>query len=92
MALNLRADLVPLPYTQGDATSNKDALVLYLYNELLKLRRTIADLTEAVPQAADAEPPSPRRGTVRFCVSPWDPLGTSFEGYVVYDGAAWVAL
>jgi len=90
MAINPRADLIPLPYIPGDVVSND--LVKFLYLELIRLRQTVDGLTEGLPQVADAPPVSPRRGTIRFALAPWDPLGTAFEGYVVFDGSAWVAL
>ena len=99
MSINARTDLIPLPYTQGDipsaatgAASDEKATIRFLVDELDKLKRTVADLIEASPQVADDAPPSPRKGTIRYAVAPWDPLGTAFSGYVVYTGSAWAAL
>lgn len=69
-----------------------DPLTRYLLEELKRMQATINQLAQASPVVADAEPDEPRRGMVRFAIAPWDPLGTSFEGYVVYNGTAWVAL
>jgi hypothetical protein len=69
-----------------------DPVTKYLLDELKRMQSTINQLAQATPVVANREPPSPRRGMVRYAIAPWDPLGTAAEGYVVYDGTAWVAL
>ena len=96
MALNARADMVPPEYAPSPPpfTGNPDdETVRYLVEELDTLKATLAEVIQGLPQVTNKAPTNPRRGMIRFCVSPWDPLGTSFEGYVVYGNAGtWVAL
>lgn len=93
--LDVTVDQIVRPYTPKPLPiigKPFDATTKYLLDELKRMQSTINQLVQASPIAADTEPASPRRGMVRYAVAPWDPLGTSFEGYVVYDGTAWTAL
>jgi hypothetical protein len=69
-----------------------DFLGNYIQEELRELEASIRSLTDASVQVTDREPESPRRGMVRYAVSPWNPLGNSYTGLVVYNGTAWVAV
>ena len=81
------------PYTLSDPPTHLDPeIVEYLYEELRRLQVTVDHLTEAAPQATNKEPDSPRKGTIRWNLSPWNPLGDGSEGYVQYDGTAWIPL
>jgi hypothetical protein len=81
------------PYTLSDPPVGLDQeIVEYLYEELRRLQMTIEHLTEAAPQATDKVPDSPRAGTIRWNVQPWDPLTDGLEGFVQYNGSAWAAL
>jgi hypothetical protein len=95
MSISIKSDQVVQSYSPKPLpTIGKpfDPLTRYLLEELKRMQTIINQLAQASPVVADAEPPEPRRGMVRFAIAPWDPLGTSFEGYVVYNGTAWAAL
>jgi len=70
--------------------SLEDDLKRYIQDELQQLERSISTLVSSSVQVADNPPDSPRKGMLRFNVSPWDPLGDASEGLVVYNGTAWV--
>ncbi len=95
MSLSIKADQIvqafgakPLP----NIGRPLDPLTRHLLDELKRVQTTLSNIIQAAVVVADAEPDSPRRGMVRYCVSPWDPLGTAFQGLVVYNGSAWVAV
>ena len=95
MALNARVDMVPLKYAPSPPpfTGNPDdETVRFLIEELDLIKAILAEVVQGLPQVADTAPESPRRGMIRFCIAPWDPLGTTAQTYVKYDGTAWVAL
>jgi hypothetical protein len=88
-----RVDLEIDPYVLTDlpiAMDEED--VVWLYEEFRMLQKTVEHLVEAAPQATNKEPDLPRRGTIRFNLDPWNPLGDGLEGYCMYDGSAWVAI
>ncbi len=62
-----------------------------LGNEFQNIERTLSSVTEATILLADAEPPTKRRGMVRYAVSPWIPV-SGHSGLVVYDGTSWAAV
>lgn len=95
MALNIKSDQViqntarkPLPTIRKEF----DPITRYLLDEIGRMQTVINQLSQAATVVADTAPTDPRKGTVRYAVSPWDPLGTGFTGLVVYDGTAWVAV
>lgn len=65
---------------------------LYLTDELDDIERSIGSLTRFVPQVTDVEPSELYRGLIRYCKSPWDPIGSGYEGLVTYDGTSWTRL
>jgi microcystin-dependent protein len=92
MALNKKTDQVfvgsspkPLPITGKPF----DPISRYLLDELKRQQSLINQLSQAIVVTADAEPASPRQGMVRRAISPWDPLGTGYEGLVEFDGTNW---
>ena len=90
---NSKVELEVEPFVLSDSPVSEDeGFGLWLLEELRRLQLTVDHLTEAAPQVADREPDSPRKGTIRWNVSPWDPLGDGTEGYVQYDGTAWIPL
>lgn len=69
-----------------------EALRQYLIDEFQQIENVLRDTSDAHIQVADAEPDSPRKGTVRYSVLPWNPLGNNYQGLVVYNGTSWVAV
>lgn len=92
MAINDKVDLVLQRYARQPFPTIPEALDRYLQDELRRLETAIQSLSEASIQATDEPPANPRKGTVRFALSPWDPLGNGTLGLVVYNGTAWVAV
>lgn len=68
-----------------------DALRLYVEEELRRLERSVNSLVYAAPQVAISEPDKKSKGLIRYAKSPWNPLGTG-NGWVYWNGSAWVAL
>ena len=62
----------------------------YLQEELREVEATLNSLGDASIQVADSPPAAPRKGMMRYAVSPWNPLSNGFSGLVVYNGNAWV--
>lgn len=91
MALDRRKDAIPLPYRSPSSFYGAN-LPQVLTEELRRLQSTVDELNLMVPQVAEAEPLSPRRGYVRRAIaSGWDPLSLGGEYWVQFDGSDWVA-
>lgn len=78
-------------YTRGRAPFNKDDTHLYVVQETQRVEQTISQLANAAIQVTDVSPVKPRKGMVRYAVSPWNPLGTG-DGLCYWTGSAWSSL
>ena len=87
--VNDRTDAVVYPYTRRQVPALEESFRTFVPDELQQIERSIKSLADAVPQVADADPDKPRKGMVRYAISPWNPLGNGQEGLVVYNGTAW---
>ena len=93
MSLSDKINMLVSPYTGRQAPNlNPDFLPNYLQEELRELEASIRSLSDASVQVSDRAPESPRKGMVRYAVSPWNPLGNGTQGLVVYNGTAWAAV
>ena len=93
MSLSDKINMLVSPYTRRQAPNlNPDFLTNYLQEELRELEASVRSLSDASVQVADRAPDSPRKGMVRYAVSPWNPLGNGTQGLVVYNGTAWAAV
>ena len=90
MSLEDKVDILVRNYTRRPSPTSIESLMLFLSEELKTLELSIQSIADAVPQATDRVPENPRRGMVRYAVSPWDPLSNGYSGLVVYNGTAWV--
>ena len=93
MSLSDKINMLVAPYVRRQAPNlNPDFLANYLQEELRELEASIRSLADASIQVANTAPDRPRKGMVRYAVSPWNPLSNSYSGLVVYSGTAWVAV
>ena len=92
MAINNKTELTVLEYSRSQRPVVNNDMSKYLLDELQRLQNSINSLTNAAIQVADREPENPQKGMVRYNKSPWDALGNSSEGLVVYDGTNWAAI
>ena len=93
MALSDKINMLVSTYVRRQAPNlSPDFLPNYVQEELRELEASIRSLASASIQVADRAPESPRKGMVRYAVSPWDPLGNGSVGLMVYSGTAWVAV
>ena len=93
MSLSDKINVLVSTYVRRQSPNlNPDFLPNYLMEELREIEASIRSLSDASIQVSDRAPDNPRIGMVRYAVSPWDPLGNSFSGLVVYNGTAWVAV
>ena len=93
MSLSDKVNLLIRSYNRREVpTLNQNSIVLYLSDQLKAIEATTRSLGDASIQVAEAAPISPRKGMVRYAVSPWNPLSNGFTGLVVYNGSAWVAV
>jgi hypothetical protein len=97
MAVNEVTDLTLREYIQtnlvGSPESDYDKVLnTHILSELQQIQTALKSLAEASIQSTDQAPSKPKRGMVRYNVSPWDPLSNSSQGLVVYNGSAWVAV
>ena len=90
MPLEDKSDILIRSYARRPVTGDIESLVLFMSEELKTLELSIQSIADAAPQVTDRVPGNPRRGMVRYAVSPWDPLSNSYSGLVVYNGTAWV--
>ena len=61
----------------------------FVTEELADVQKTLSSLNYFTPQVAIAEPDQLYRGLIRYCKSPWNPIGDGYEGLVSYDGSVW---
>ena len=93
MSLSDKVNMLVSTYVRRQAPNlSPDFLPNYIQEELRELEASIRSLASASIQVADRAPESPRKGMVRYAVSPWDPLGNGSVGLMVYSGTAWVAV
>ena len=92
MAINEKTDLTVIDYSRSQRPVVNNDMSKYLLDELQRIQNSISSLTNAAVQVADRAPDNPQVGMIRFNKSPWDALGDSSEGLVVYDGTNWVAV
>ena len=93
MALSDKINLIVKKYVRRSLPSlETDALPLYVQDELRLIEATLRSLSDSSLQVTDRPPEAPRKGMVRYAVSPWNPLSNNFSGLVVYNGSAWVAV
>ena len=93
MSLSDKINLLVFSYVRRQQPSlNPDFIVNYIQEELRELEAATRSLADASIQVADRGPSNPRKGMVRYAVSPWNPLGNGTQGLVVYNGTAWVAV
>jgi hypothetical protein len=92
MAVNDKTDMVVQGYSRNQFPVLEEGLRRYFQDELQRIEIAITSLIQAATQVTETEPEAPVKGMIRFAVSPWDPLGTGFEGLVVYDGTSWAAV
>jgi len=93
MALSDKINLIVKKYTRRSLPRlDADALPLYVQDELRLIEATLRSLSDSSLQVTDRPPEAPRKGMVRYAVSPWNPLSNGFSGLVVYNGSAWVAV
>ena len=90
MATNEITDVVINPYTRRPIPSIEASIILYLATELQSIGNSLKSIIEGSIQVIDNPPNKPKKGMVRYAVSPWNPLGNNYEGLVVYNGTAWV--
>jgi hypothetical protein len=90
MAINDRADQTVRRYVRGDQPADiqsTEDLLKWVIEELDRIQEASSEFADSAPQIAETEPSSKRTGMIRYARAPWDPLGTGYEGYVVYDGS-----
>ena len=93
MALSDKINTLIVKYVRrGLPSLETEFVAAYVQQELQELEKSITSLADASVQVTDREPERPRKGMVRFAVSPWNPLSNNFSGLVVYTGSAWANL
>lgn len=90
MPLESKTNVLVSRYSRRQLPNLDASIQMYLQEELQRIETSINQLADAAIQVADDEPETKRKGMVRYAVSPWNPLGNSYEGLVVYNGSAWV--
>lgn len=90
MAVSDKTNVVIQPYTRTQYPVIEEGLRRYFQDELQRIETAIRSLEAAAVQVSDNPPENPIRGMVRYAISPWNPLGNSYEGLVVFNGSSWV--
>lgn len=89
MATNEITDVTVNSYVRRPTPTSDASLRLFITQELQAIENAIASIIQGTAQVSDNPPENPKKGMIRYAVSPWDPLGNSYEGLVVYNGSAW---
>ena len=92
MALSDKTNQLVSQYSRRQVPQFEEGLLRYIQDELQRIEQSTQSLASAAIQVAEAAPDNPVKGMVRYAISPWDPLGDSSTGLVVYNGTAWVAV
>lgn len=92
MAINDKTNVVIQNYQRGQPPALEEGYIRYLENELQRLESTLRSLAVASVEVLDEPPLNPVRGMVKYNITPWDALGDSSEGLVVYNGTAWAGV
>ena len=92
MSIESRSNVLVSQYVRRQMPTLDDSVKTYIRDELQEIEAAMRTLVDAAPQVAEKEPPTTRRGMVRYAISPWNPLGNGTQGLVVYNGTAWVAV
>lgn len=92
MSVNEKNNVVIQKYNRSNVPLLDIDLRKYIQDELQRLENAIRSLSIAGVEVLDEPPLNPIKGMVKYNVSPWDPLGNSSSGLVVYNGTAWVAV
>ena len=92
MTVQEKTNITTTSYTRGQFPVFDHGHRLNIQEELRRIEAAVTKLNEAAIQVTDEPPANPLRGMVRFNASPWDALGDSSEGLIVYNGTAWVAV
>lgn len=90
--INDKVDAVVTPYIRAPFPTIPANVERYIIEELRRIEIALDSLRDTSIHVAETPPDNPRRGTVRYALSPWDPLSNGTEGLVVYNGTAWVAV
>jgi hypothetical protein len=90
MATNEVTDVTLNTYTRRPVPSLEASLIVYLAQELQAIENAVKSVIEGTIQVSDNPPDKPKKGMVRYAVSPWNPLGNGYSGLVVYNGSTWV--
>jgi hypothetical protein len=90
MPTNEVTDVTVSTYTRRPVPSLEASLILYLAQELQAIENAVKSVIEGTIQVADNPPDKPKKGMVRYAVTPWNPLGNNYQGLVVYNGSSWV--
>ena len=84
------------PHNRTDVNDNDGLNPLgtdrFVTDELESIQMSFGTNNNFLPQVANQEPAQLYRGLIRYCKSPWDPIGTGYEGLVTYDGTTWARL
>lgn len=92
MAVSDKTDLVVSKYVRRQYPQLEEGVRRYIQSELQRIEQSISTVADAAIQVTDTPPDNPVKGMVRYNISPWDPLGDSSTGLVVYNGTSWVAV
>jgi len=92
MALSDKTNVIVQSYSRTQYPVLEEGLRRYFQDELQRIETAIKTLSNAAITVTEDEPNTPIKGMVRYAVSPWDPLGSGYEGLVVYNGSAWVSV
>ena len=92
MAIDDKQNVTVSRYVLRSTPALDESFRYFIQDELQFIESSLRTLVDACPQVTDKAPDGPRKGMVRYAISPWDPLGTGFSGLVVYNGSAWVAV
>ena len=92
MAVSDKTDLIVSKYVRRQFPQLEEGVRRYIQDELQRIEQSISTLADAAIQVTDTPPDNPVKGMVRYNISPWDPLGDSSTGLVVYNGTSWVAV
>lgn len=90
MSVNNKTNVVLSGYQRGSTPQLEESIIRYLQDELQRIENSIRSLVIAGVEVLDEPPKNPIKGMLKYNISPWDPLGDSSEGLVLYNGTSWI--
>ena len=92
MELNDKTNLLVQNYVRRQYPECEEGVSRFIVDKVQCIELSTTSLANASIQVSNNPPISLFEAMLRYAVSPWDPVGNSFSGLLVYTGNALVQI